>query len=143
MPQKRHFCRNCGTDLPEEGWCERCAPLKDLPRQAFPQEQMEKDGGIVIMGHSPNVPEHLHGRGFGYSQQLRPTEAQVLKVARRKLDIPEVGWVCIDVDRTRADEARWTFARFASEGEERPGIVAWLVCTDAMAGWRYDLRTDT
>jgi len=89
------------------------------------------------------VPEHLHGRGFSYSRELRPTEALVLKVARRKLDIPEDGWVSMHVDRTPADEARWTFARLASEDEERPAMVALLVCTDTMSGWRYDLRTPT
>ncbi len=102
---------------------------------------MQKIGGLVFMGRSPTTPPHLHGRGLSYSQELRPTEALVLKVARRTLDIPEDGWVCVDVDRTAADEGRWTFARFYSEDEKRPEIVALLVCVDAMSGWRYDLRT--
>ncbi len=98
-------------------------------------------GGLVLMGRSPTIPDHLHGRGPSYNQELRPTEALVLNVARRTLDIPEDGWVCMG----RRSHSRQMGSMEGSRGSlgngERPEIVALLVCVDAMSGWRYDLRT--
>ncbi|HEY7397903.1 MAG TPA: hypothetical protein VH538_06350 [Gaiellaceae bacterium] len=103
-------------------------------------EEMEAVGGIVFLGNSPTVPEHLQGRGCSYDRTLRPTEAQVLTVAFRTLAIPRNGWVCLQVDRTAKDEGRWTFARLDAGGEACPRFVAFLTCVDAVSGWRYDVR---
>jgi hypothetical protein len=69
----------------------------------------------------------------------RATEAEVLKIALRTLDVEPHGWVCVNVDRTpETDDGRWTFARLDSQFP--PDVLAWLTCVDSLSGWRYDLR---
>ena len=132
MPMKRHVCRECGIDIPQEGRCERCASLADLPSSDLPQPRSEP----------PSIgrpPKHLKGVMFIVDDEPRATEAEVLRIALRTLDVEPDGWVCVSVDRTpETDEGRWTFARLDSQYP--PDVLAWLTCVDSFSGWRYDLR---
>ena len=66
---KRHVCRDCGIDIPQEGRCERCASLADLPPFELPRPRTEP----------PSIgrpPEHLKGVMFIVDHEPRATEAE-------------------------------------------------------------------